>query len=227
MYEAGQPTDAAGVLRSRCSVETATTFEDMCVSIWGGEKNHVAIVAEMARPDAATDECVRQMYDASLVASQMQTCFVVSLSPAFNAVQIRAVARRFGCGEDDWDKIRRVTRVLVCPCCRAIKNFHLGTADAHRGETEKFARGSGYSKVVHPLPFETNGRLACASTANCRNYRLLSFDVISEEEGALSGGALTVNNTCLTVSPCCGYLVTLRSLSRSAERWSCPKCLLN
>jgi len=71
-------------------------------------------------------------------------------------------------------------------------------------------------------------RLSCASTPACRRYSTTTYDIIAlPGDGGRAwpdGGVLQTSNACLTVSPCCGMLVTVSCLRIGGRGFSCPAC---
>lgn len=170
-----------------------------------------------------SDEDLKRTHDAAIMAARGASTFVVPLPPAFARRQAAAVARRFGCAEDDWPTIRRAARVYVCPCCARVKNFVL-----EKGAKATFLRASGYEKMVYPSPLDgsaAEGPLACASTPHCRMFSVTALDLLAPAPGGrFSGGVLQAPGACITVTPCCGVLAALASLRAWSGGYSCPAC---
>lgn len=177
----------------------------------------------------AADEDLKLLYDATLVVNHATSIFVVRLPVEFVATQVAAVARRFGCRDTDWDTLRRVTRVFICPCCQKVKNFHVTARDLVKPAN---VRACGFEKMVYPSPLEMEeggadpeAQLSCAATEACRLYRAVPHDVIAADpSGTPVGGVLQTGGECLTVSPCCGVLTAMNAVRATAHGYKCPCC---
>ena len=179
----------------------------------------------LIRQSELGDARLMSLRDAAMVATRRVSAFVVEMPAGFAREQAAAIARRFGCSEDDWATIRRVSRVYVCTCCARVKNFYLG----ERAKASA-VRASGYEKLVCQSPLDlgrvvTDAPLACASTPACRMFRAESHDLLSPQaDGGVLGGLLQLSSACLTVSRCCGMLASLSVVRATAGGQQCPAC---
>lgn len=229
MFGAPHLGDVEALLRASGHTSAADACAKLSASV-AVQKTSSKANALLVTKEDASDEDLKNMYDAALVVNHATSIFVVNLPAEFVASQVAAVARRFGCAVDDWATLRRVTRVLVCPCCRKVKNFHVGAQDLVKPAN---VRACGFEKLVHPSPLEcddmdadTEPLLSCAATEACRVYRVVPYDLIASEGGqGAMGGVLQTGGECLTVSPCCGVLTTMNALRATAAGYRCPCCI--
>ena len=197
----------------------ARLLEDLLVK----PKKTVGYVVDDA---ALADDALKELHDTMVGVDAARTTRVVPLPTNVLRAQLDAVKRRFACTSDADPRVRRATRVLVCPCCQEVKNFVLRAAEREGKKTN--VRASGWHKLV----WDEDARvLRCAKTETCRAYHVATYDVVAPAAGAnaaLRGGVLVGRFGTAVVSPCCGHLVQASALSsvlvNGEPRFDCPAC---
>lgn len=182
--------------------------------------------APFKRPASFFDEqtisnaALRVLSDSAVALDTALSTVLIDLPPAFLAIQVAAVARRFQCDASDWNSISKATQIRYCPCCQEVKNFVL--VEDERGETQRNTRSAGFKKLQ--LDVDT-GRLTCALNSACCRFSLITHDcIVKREDGALRGGILVTRQGAYMVSPCCGFLCLAASIKANPTGFDCPAC---
>ena len=180
--------------------------------------------ADPSRPPSVvfsdiTDDGLMCLVDAAAAVDHAQLTRAVPLPADFVRAQVAAVARRFSCAEDDWDTLRRATRVLVCVSC-GVRNFVLSEAERAATGTRRLncVRASGYKRLAVDLEKD---EMFCVAGDACSKHKLTAVD-LAGPGGA--GGALVLRGQSLLISPCCGFLCANAALRVSPTGMDCPAC---
>ena len=215
------PADFAGHLkRARAGddpqVEGADAAATALLEAWEADPSRPPSVVFGDIGEAA----LKRLVDAAAATDHAQLTRVVPLPPAFVRAQVAAVARRFDCAEDDWDTLRRATRVHVCVSC-GVRNFVLAKAERLATGTRRVnnVRASGYKKLAMDLQ---TGEMFCVANEACSKHALTTVDLAGPDG---LGGALVLRDQSLTISPCCGYVCATAALRVSATGMDCPACV--
>ena len=75
--------------------------------------------------DVLEDDALKILHDTMIGVDAARTTRVVELPANALRAQLDAVKRRFKCESDADPRVKRATRVYVCPCCQEVKNFVL------------------------------------------------------------------------------------------------------
>lgn len=190
------------------------------------------IVAElntnpMKRSPVVMDEAVinsgelARLSDFGFALDFVQTTTLVELPVGLLDQMKAAIVRRFECDPDDWDTIRRVSRVTFCSCC-GFRNFILTSEEMTR--KTNFIRAAGRKKLALDL---NTGIYTCVEKKFCHKYGLIDVDLLAvSPRGGLGGGMLVLRNETITVSPCCGHLCRSSTVVMTHLGWTCPCCAL-
>jgi hypothetical protein len=135
------------------------------------------------------------------------------------------VARRFGCAEDDWPVLQRVTTTLVCACC-GLRNFQLLHSERQPQRKRRInnARAAGYKKLAHTL---ATGELRCVEGDTCHAHPLSKVELAQpcdDTPEGVRGGALILRNANVMISPCCGYICETGSIRVTPSGYDCAAC---
>lgn len=182
-----------------------------------GEDPHRATSLAFA-PETIGDADAARLADYAAAEEHVRLARATPLPAGFVRRQREAVARRFGCGPEDWDTLRRVTRVAICVSC-GVRNFFL--TQAERGASKRRVdnvRAAGFRKLAHNLEA---GDMRCVAGESCPKHTLSYVDLASEDG---SGGALVLRGAAVVVSPCCGYACASSSIRVTPTGFDCPAC---
>jgi len=169
--------------------------------------------------DQLSNEHLSRLADFAAATDHARLARVTPFPPPFVAKQVAAAARRFGCAEDDWATLRRVTRVVVCVTC-GVRNFFLTPEERGGGGGRRLdnRRCAGFRKLALNM---CTGELRCVATETCERHPLTFVDLAEPGGG---GGALVLRSASLMVSPCCGHLCATSAVRVTPTGPDCPAC---
>jgi len=165
-----------------------------------------------------SDADLERLFDFAAATDHARLARLTPLPDGFVRRQVAAVARRFGCAEDELVTLQRAKRIAICVSC-GVRNFYL--TQAERGAATRRVdnvRAAGYRKLA--LNLATN-ELRCVATESCVQHPLTFVD-LAEPSGA--GGVLVLRSCSLALSPCCGHVCATSSMRVTAQGPDCPCC---
>jgi hypothetical protein len=164
---------------------------------------------------------LEKLNDFALAVDFVQTQQITPLPQALLQTMRAAIAKRFSCDENDWEKLRRVARITFCSHC-GPRNFILTAEKLNR--KINFVRAAGRQKLSLNI---NTGVFTCVEKPSCKLFTLSSVDLLqpAASGNGLVGGMLILRDATIVISPCCGHLCRASTIHcHSVNGYSCPVC---